>query len=150
MSLAEGVARMRLKREGDSRDSKAMIHAFFSLIPKEDKNRIRRDFRRALIQIPHHQLRFSSIVNILYDIRNRAVHGDDFYSFSLLDRTKKKEYVDGGYTSYGILTLGGWKTKRKRVSVSLDIKMTYEELRAVFVRTAIANIKKCGVHGQFK
>ncbi|OGB74499.1 hypothetical protein A2V68_02695 [candidate division Kazan bacterium RBG_13_50_9] len=153
ISLAEGVARLRLKRERDSDNAKSMISSFMSLMSDADKNQLKRDFRRALIKMPHHQLQFSGIVNILYDIRNRAVHGDDFYSFSLLDKNRKKEYVSEGYHDYGILTHGEWKISRrkgsktsanKKVKVTLDIKMTYEELRAIFIRTAIANIKKCG------
>lgn len=153
MSMAEGVARLRLKREKDSDNSKGMISNFMNLMLESDKNQLRRDFRRAMIRIPHHQLQFSKIVNIFYDIRNRAVHGDDFYSFSLLDENRKKEYVSEGYSDYGVLTHGEWKPSRrkgsktpayKKTRVTIDVKLTYEELRAIFIRTAIENIKQCG------
>ena len=138
MSLAEGVARLRTGN--NSVDSKKMIIAFFKLTSAKDKKLLAQKFQRALVSIKHHKLRFSSAVNILYNIRNKAVHGDDFYSFSLLNEQRKKEYINGGYTHYGVMTTGLLGKKRKR-RVSLDISLTYKELRNIIVRTALENIR---------
>jgi len=141
MSLAEGVTRLRTNNDGDDNvSSKTMIHDFFRYTTASDKKLLARKFTRALTKAKHNNLTFSSVVNILYDIRNKAVHGYDFYSFSLLDKNQEKEFVEGGYTHYGIMTSGFLgKTNRKR-RVSLDISLTYEELRCVIVRTALENI----------
>jgi len=142
MSLAEGVARLRTGTvDDDNVSSKKIIHNFFKFTTAEDKKVLAQKFQRALVSVKRHKLRLSSAINILYDIRNRAVHGDDFYSFSLLSERQKKEFVDGGYTNYGMMTSGflGRRGKRKR-RVSLHIVLTYKELRAIIVRTAIQNI----------
>lgn len=138
MSLAEGVARLRA---GDnSTDSKKIILDFFRFTSAKDKKLLAQKFRRAFVSVKQHKLRFSSAVNILYDIRNKAVHGHDFYSFSLLNEQRKKEYINGGYTHYGVITTGLLGKKRKR-RVSLDISLTYMELRNIIVRTALENIR---------
>lgn len=151
MSLAEGVARLRIDKDGDdTAGSRSMIKEFFSCTTTQDKKRLVQKFQRALVKIKHHNLRFSSVANILYDIRNRAVHGNDFYSFSLLNENQKKEFVDGGYTHYGIMTVGflgksgkiKGGNKRRKQRVSLDISLTYKELRDIIIRTAIENIEK--------
>lgn len=151
MSLAEGVVRLRINKDGDDTvSSRLMIKEFFSCTTTQDKKIVAQKFRRALVKIKHHNLHFSSAVSILYDIRNRAVHGNDFYSFSLLNENQKKEFVDGGYTHYGIMTAGFLgKTgkikggnKRRKQRVPLHISLTYKELRDIIVRTAIENIKK--------
>lgn len=140
MSLAEGVTRLRTGAvNNDGVGSKKMIHDFFKFTTTEDKKILSQKFQRALVSVKHHKLRFSSAISILYDIRNKAVHGDDFYSFSLLSEQKKKEFVDGGYTTYGMMTSGFLGKKRKR-RVPLHIVLTYKELRAIIVRTAIQNI----------
>lgn len=150
MSLAEGVARLKTDKDGDDTvSSRSMIKEFFSRTTTQDRKLIAQKFKRALVKIEYHNLRFSSAVNILYDIRNRAVHGNDFYSFSLLNENQKKEFVDGGYTHYGIMTTGflgkTGKTrsgnKRRKQRVRLDISLTYKELKNIVIRTAIENIK---------
>lgn len=143
MSLAEGAARLRTGNvDDDSVSSKKMIHDFFKFTSAEDKKLLAQKFRRALVSVKHHKLRFSSAVNILYDIRSRAVHGNDFYSFSLLDEQHEKEYINGGFTHCGVMTAGflGKKRKRKR-RVPLDISLTYRDLRDIVVRTALENIR---------
>lgn len=150
MSLAEGVARLKADKIGDLNvTSHSMIQEFFRHTTAQDKKFLSHNFRRTLIKTKHHNLRFSSAVDILYDIRNKAVHGDDFFTFSLLDEKEKKEFVDGGYTDYGTITVGYLgkmgKTKggnkRRKQRVSLDISLTYRELRDIIIRTAIENIK---------
>ncbi len=141
MSLAEGVARLK---DGamDNDGSRKMIHNFFKFTTAEDKKLLAQKFQRALVSVRHHKLRFYSVISILYDIRNRAIHGDDFYSFSLLNEKQKKEFVDGGYTHYGIMTTGFLGKRRKRKQrVPLDIVLTYKELRDIVIRTALENIR---------
>lgn len=139
MSLAESVARQRMVVSNNY--SLATISKFFECISQEDKEKLRRGFRRSLLNPKTHTLRFSSIVRILYDIRNRAVHGEDFWSFNLLRKEEKEKYHQEQYTSYGMITSGSLGKKGKKKRVSLDIALTYEDLRDIFVRTAIANIK---------
>ena len=99
-----------------------------------------RSFKRALTSAATPQLRFSSIIKILYEVRNKAVHGEDFWSFFFLTKKEKEEFIKDGYTDYGLMTAGylGRKSKKR---VSLDLTLTYEEFRDIIIRTAIANIK---------
>lgn len=152
MSLAEGVARLRTNNDDDyTVSSLLMIQEFFSYIYTQDKNLLTQKFRRSLVKLKHHNLRFSSVIRILYDIRNKAVHGNDFYSFSLLNEKQKKEFIDGGYTNYCVMTsgfLGKIGTTRsgrirKKQRVPLDVSLTYQELKDIIVRTAIGNIRSC-------
>ena len=139
MGLAESVTKMRIGTNNIG--SLEAIKKFFKYILPEDKKVLMGNFQRALAKPRHHVLRFSSIIRILYDVRNKAVHGEDYYSFSLLDNVQKDEFKNGGYTHWGLMTFGDLgKLKRKR-KVALDIKITYDELRDIVRRTAIANIK---------
>ena len=144
MSMAESLAKARTN---STLGSLAAIKAFFKFILKQDREFMRRNFRRALLGPKISKLRFSSIIRILYEVRNQAVHGEDFFSFSLMDAEDKKEKELGHYTHYGTITSGDLvkynkKTKKKnRQRVSLDISLTYTELSEIFSRTAIENIK---------
>lgn len=134
IALAEALAKKRLKKK--NMKSFEAIKEFFKYITAQDKALFLKGFRRTLLYSKHHNLRFSSVVKVLYDIRNRAVHGEDYYSFSILDKKRKKEYdIDSSLT---FAFLGNRNRKRK---VSLDIALTYEDLRNIFRRTAIENIK---------
>lgn len=139
MSLAESVARQRMVVSNNY--SLATISKFFECISQEDKESLQRGFKRALLGPKTHTLRFSSIVRILYDIRNKAVHGEDFWSFNLLKKEEKEKYQQERYASYGMITSGSLGKRGKKKRVSLDIALTYEDLRDIFLRTAIANIK---------
>ncbi len=143
MALAEYITKMRI---GNNRiSSTAAIHSFFTFTSKEDKLELQKGIQRALIRHPNHQLRFSSLIRILYDVRNQAVHGEDYYSFSLADPEEKRKHAH--YTHWGLITSGYLvsrpsrrNARRRRARVALDITLTYEELREIFRRTAIANI----------
>lgn len=137
MALAEAIAKNRTSniRLG----SLEAIKEFFKYISGDDKKMLHRGFRRTLLSPKHHNLRFSSILRILYDIRNRAVHGEDYFSFSLMDVADKRKHAH--YTSYSLITSGYLGSRRNKKRVSLDVKLTYEDLRDIFRRTAIANIE---------
>lgn len=146
MALAEGISK-RINKSG--RGSFKAIQRFFDFISKEDRRKLLQSFRRALLSAKHHNLRFSSIIQILYDVRNRAVHGEDFWSFSLLDAEQKQKEMEK-YTHYALMTEGwlgtpkkkkGRKTLHKKKRVTIETTLTYEELRDIFIRTAIANIQ---------
>lgn len=137
MALAEAIAKNRT-RNVHLRSPEA-VKEFFKYISEEDKTLLFRGFRRLLISPRHHDLRFSSILKILYNVRNSAVHGEDYFSFSLMDRGEKEKHA--GYTDFGLITSGYLGGRREKRRVSLHVKLTYEELRDIFRRTALANIK---------
>jgi len=134
MALAEALAKQRIGTiHIGSFDA---IKEFFKYISEDDKRILSRGFKRAMLKLKHHNLRFFSILKVLYNIRNSAVHGEDYFSFSLMDPENKRMEPN-----LSILTSGYLGSKKRKTRVSLDVKLTYEELRDVFVRTAILNIK---------
>ncbi len=137
MSLAEAIAK---KKHGNThlRPFDA-ITEFFKFISVKDKNKLTSTFTRCLLGPNHHSLRFSSILRILYDVRNRAVHGEDYFSFSLMNQKRKEEHTH--YASFSLISSGYLGPSKRKRRVSLDIRLTYEELRDIFRRTAIANIE---------
>jgi len=143
MSLAEYIAK---EVYGGNLGSEKAIQAFFKWTTKEDKEKIKNGIKRLIASRPHHSLYFRSIVNILYNVRNKAVHGEDYYSFSLPEPKYKEAHV--GYDHWGLIVPGELTIKprkrtniRKKHRISLDISITYEELREIFIRTAINGIK---------
>jgi len=139
MSFAESTANERTGMSNN--DPLAAIKEFFEYISKEDKQVLHRRFTRALLRHKTNTLRFSSVIRIFYDIRNKAVHGEDFWSFSLLRKEEKEQFEQENYTDYGILTSGLLGKRGRKRNVPLDIALTYEELRDIFIRTAVANIR---------
>lgn len=145
MALAEAIAKQRIGNPHLS--SLVAVKKFFNYISPSDKGMLNQSFRRALLQSKHHRLRFSSVLRILYEVRNSAVHGEDYFSFSLMDKNQKVAARASGYTSYSLLTYGylvprkrkGKKVRKRREA--LELTLTYEELRNIFRRTAIENIK---------
>jgi len=139
IALAEAVTKMRISTNNIG--SLEAIKNFFKYILPTDKRILMNDFQRALTKPKHHTLRFSSIISILYDVRNKAVHGEDYYSFSLLDNKRKNEFKTGEYTDWGLMTFGDLGKQNRKRRVTLDTRITYDELRDIFRRTAIENIK---------
>lgn len=134
MSMAESLAKARTRKPlGPA----AAAKAFFECILPVDKKLLNQKFRRTLLNLKHHTLRFSSIIRILYEIRNKAVHGEDFFSFSLLTPQLIETHPTHSMITSGTLV----SKKRNRRRVSLDLALTYSELRDIFRRTAIENIK---------
>lgn len=130
MGMAESLAKARTNQKLSPNTA---AKTFFDCISDADKKMLQQKFRRTLLSMKHHNLRFSSIIRILYEIRNKAVHGEDFFSFTLLRQPQN---------THSMITSGTLVSKRKnRRRVSLDIGITYHELRDIFRRTAIANIK---------
>ncbi len=139
MALAESVTKLRI---GTNKiGSLEAIKEFFSCTTITDKKILMRDFQRALTKPKHHVLRFSSIIRIFYDIRNKAVHGEDYYSFSMLNNKGKTDFQKGGYTHWGLMTFGNLGNRKGKRRVTLDTRITYDELRDIIRRTAIENIK---------
>ncbi len=132
MALAEGIVG---ERTGDyNMPSRKAVGDFFKYTTPDDKIILQNGIRRSLASSSLHSLRFSSIISILYEARNRAVHGKDFWVFTLPDSNDMQN-------SLTMLT-EGWlgKPGRKR-RLPLEINLTYEDIRDVFSRTALENIR---------
>lgn len=151
LALAEGIMVLRKNlKQNTYFKSEKLIKEFFERTSLEDRGFLLRHFRRAYLKVQHHSLRYSSIISILWNIRNKAAHGVNFYSFSMLGKDRKKDYVDGQFSDFGVITVGSFgkrgKTKsgkpRKPNHVQLDISMTYQELKDIIIRTAINVIKE--------
>ena len=139
IALAEGLASKRFtKKQAIELGSQKLVLNFFKYITDLDKKELEMKFRRALTQERHHKLYTSSIIRIIYQIRNDAVHGKDFWGFSLVD---KKRHKDADEPHWSLMTSGQLGTIKRKRRVSLETKLTYENLRDIFVRTAIQNIK---------
>ena len=139
MALAESIAKQRTGRKNSG--SLDMIKEFFIFIPEEESEILQRSFRRALLTPKTSTLRFSSIIRILYDVRNRAVHGEDFWSFNLLQKEEKEKLKQEHYTHYAMVTSGKLGKPEKKREVFLETALTYEDLKDIFIKTAIANIR---------
>lgn len=135
MALAEGVATKRIGLSA-SREmgSQKVIHEFFKYISKADKTKLTYGIRRSLIGTRIHKLNFSSIIRILYQLRNDAVHGIDFWSFSLVNERSDK------WGKIAMLTEGKLGTIKNKRRISLTVNLYYQELKDIFIRTAISNI----------
>ncbi len=132
MAMAEGLVG---EKHGDKNLSpRWAINDFFSEIGRDDKQTLQNNIRRSVGSPVLSSLRFSSIVSILYEVRNKAVHGKEYWQFSLADDSD----IQGGI----IRLTHGWlgKPGKKRM-IPLDVKITYQMLRDVFARTAINNIQ---------
>lgn len=138
MALAEGTANQNLR---SNLNSAKAINEFFRHILLEDKIQLLRNFRYSMGNPRTARLRFSSIIKILYDVRNKAVHGEDFWSFSFLRQEQKEQWEREQYTDYGLLTTGHLGKKGRKRRVVLELTITYEEFRDIVIRTAIENIK---------
>jgi hypothetical protein len=126
MSLAEGVSTLKIgKKESKSLGSFKTIKKFFEYISDDDKQRLIKNIKNLSSSSSSKNLRFSSIIRLLYDIRNKAVHGEDYFSFSL---------------EAGMITSVKTGKKNKRHKV-INTSLAYKELRDIFRRTAIANIE---------
>jgi len=139
IAMSEAIAKM--KTRNSKLGSLKAIQTFFRPIRPEDKEHLQRTFQRSLSSTKHHALRFSSIIRILYGVRNEAVHGGDFYGFSLYEGPKPpKDHV---IRHYGLLTFATMtsRTRKTKSKIALDLQLTYSELRDIFRRTAIENIK---------
>ena len=139
VALAESIAKQRI---GINKiKSSESLKKFFDLVLPEDKKIMMCDFQRALTKPGHHTLLFSSIIKILYEVRNKAVHGEDYFSFSFLDKKQKNEFENQGYNSWSFMTFGYLGKPYKKRQIALSLKITYDEFRDIVVRTAIENIK---------
>lgn len=139
VALAESVARRKFtKKQADSLGSQKLILDFFKHLQNSDKEEFGKKFKRALVSIKHHRLSISSVVRILYQVRNDAVHGKEYWGFDLVD---KKRHSDSDKPYWSLITTGWLGTRKRKRRVNLDIKLTYEDLRDIFIRTAIKNIE---------
>jgi len=139
VALAENIARRKhTKKQADALGSQKLVLEFFSYIQDSDKKEFEKKFKRALVSIKHHRLLISSVVKILYQVRNNAVHGEEYWDFSLVD---KKRHTEADKPYWSLITNGWLGTRKRKRRVTLDIKLTYENLRDIFIRTAIQNIK---------
>ncbi len=134
VALAESIARRRhTKKEVNNLGSQKLVLDFFTYVSNSDKDELCKKFKRLLAPKGNHKLRTSSIVRILYQVRNNVVHGEEYWEFSLLNADEESHV--------SLITRGRLgKSKRKR-NVNLEIKMKYAELRDIFIRTAIRNIE---------
>jgi len=81
-----------------------------------------------------------SIITILYNVRNDAVHGKDFWSFSLISEEDKQKFEKDS-TDVSWLTSGKLGPRNKKQEIFLDTSLlTYKELRAIFIENAITLI----------
>ena len=139
VALAEGIARRRFtKKEADDMGPTQLVIDFFRYIIGSDKKELEMKFRRSLTSTGYHQLYISSIIRILYQVRNDAVHGEDYWDFSLVDTKRHKD----AHEPHWRLMTSGWLGPRKRKRrITVETKLTYENLRDIFIRTAIQNIQ---------
>lgn len=127
MAMAESIARSILpNKKAKTSQSFDIVKLLFNKIDQRDKVILKQKIRRANLKPNINSLRFSSILKLLWNARNDAVHGIDFWSFGLPD------------SETGLLTHGLLGTKKHRRKISLEINIQYENLQ----KTAKVN---CGL-----
>ncbi len=149
VSLAQGIIKQKfgkklIKLKKKIRKNKNVndidvLKEFFRYSSEEDKKILVNGIRRSLGEKSIHKLKFSSIIKILYNERCKAVHGDGFWDFLLMTEQEKEESKK--YTSYSFLTSGELGKKNRKRSVSLEVGITYNDLRNIIISTALKNIK---------
>ena len=138
VALAEGIAKQRV---GKKMGSFLGIKEFFKkYINASDKKHLEHSFRRSITGPRLHKLTFTSQLRILYEVRNRVVHGEEFWVFFFMGKKEKERYIKEKFTDYAHLTEGWLGKQNRKRRVSLEMTLTYEEFKNIVIRTAIANI----------
>ena len=139
IAIAESIARKRFtKEQANGLGSKKLVLDFFKYITDSDKKELNTKFKRSLTSTGYHKLYTSSIIKILYQIRNDAVHGEEYWGFSLVD---KRIHKDADEPHWRLMTSGWLGTIKRKRRITLETKFTYKDLRDIFIRTAIQNIQ---------
>lgn len=116
IALAETIARRKFtKKQADTMGSLKLVLNFFKHITNSDKIELEKKFKRTLSSAKYHKLHISSVVRILSQVRNDAVHGEEFLGFSLVDKKRHNE-ADNPYWS---LITSGWLGTKKKNDESL-------------------------------
>lgn len=136
MALIEGVS--RIKEENDDLKSIDAINKFFELTNEDSKKYILENFKSTITE--KKEITFDDFLEIIYDIRSRAVHGNTFWEFSFMDKDTKEKEPD--YFSFVISGYLKSKEDSKKKRITLDIKLTYDEFEKIIIDTVIRNIKK--------
>ena len=140
IAMSEAVAKM--KTRNSKLGSLRTIQTFFRHILRQDKEHLQRTLQRSLSSTKHHALRFSSIIRIFYGVRNEAVHGGNFWDFSLWEGPKPQPKANV-IMHYGLLTFATMtsRSRKTKSKIALELRLSYSELRDIFRRTAIENVK---------
>ena len=139
IALAENIAAQRFtKKQGIKMGTKGLILDFFKFINESDKQELNTKFKRLFSSTKNHRLRISSIIKILYQVRNNVFHGKEFWEFFLVDKSR---HHDADKPYWSLITIGWLGTRKSQRRTTLDLKITYDDLRDIFIRTAIRNIE---------
>jgi hypothetical protein len=133
MAMVEGAA-LYPRKYRKYRSRNRVVKFFSDNINVTDRATLLRTMKRALLSPRTKQLQFGSIIKIIYQIRNNAVHGIDFWSFSFKPSGRTTRFTTGWLVS---------KTRKTKTRVRLQVNLTYEEFRDIAVRTVIAAIRTC-------
>lgn len=134
MAMAEGVTQSSLTAATKKSQSVEVIIKFFKKINEADRQALVQRIRRAGFGPNTPKLRFGSIVKILWNVRNDAAHGIDFWTFGL----PNQQLTTDRY--YSLITFGRLGRRKRPKKVSLSINMPYPELKSIFIRTALNHI----------
>lgn len=137
LALAEGVEKLAQNKDKQDSQSRMFVFKFFGYISKVDKDILARKFKRALLGVKTQTLRYRSILKILWHVRCNAAHGREYWHFTLPDEGRLKE--DG----WSLITAGELGKPNRKRRVTLDTKLSYEELRDIVIRIAINRIESC-------
>lgn len=133
---AENLMRKRAALEKNSVDANHMkswdvISQFFAALSQDNQNRLLRGVRRPLGDEKGVEFSIEEIVRILWQARNDAAHGVDFYTFQT---PESPEVADGG-----LLTEG--RMNRDEDFFPLDMQITFEEIQNIILETALEHVK---------
>lgn len=126
--LAESVEKILNSKATSPRRA---FKAFFSKTNQDDRIMLLKGIRN--FSTNSGNLRFNTILDILYNLRNRVFHEGLYFDFHLNDKAEENmTQTTEGYA--------GNKFRKQR-KVMLDIALSYNQLRDIVVRTALDNIR---------
>ncbi|KKR47091.1 MAG: hypothetical protein UT82_C0003G0005 [Parcubacteria group bacterium GW2011_GWB1_40_14] len=137
LATAESIMRSRIAlNEGQiiaqQKGSWEVIKGFFQGLSDENKIQLFHGIRRPLGD--EKGVEFGSVekvIRILWQARNDAAHGNDFWTFQLPDSSMA---VNGSLITEG-------RMSDKETFFSLDISITYDNIQRIVIETALAHIR---------
>lgn len=133
ITIAENIINLLFSLKG----SRARVNMFFDHISDTDRSKLLNGIKRVDSNGITHDFRLPTIIDILYNMRNRMIHEGIYYETSLNEKTND--------FNFSVMTWG-YRYRRKMgrgycQTVHLDIGLTYQELKDIFIYTALRNIE---------
>lgn len=136
LAMAETSIKFMENRYEDFRDSGPDVKKFFHKFMADDQTSLELFFKKKKrndIAFWTKKVSFVEIIEILLNVRNTVAHGKNHYNFRF-------QNPSGSFINRLTCETGS-RDKKKKVSV--EVELTYEQLRFLMLKYAFANIEAC-------